>query len=189
MEPYCKVLLKWFRLFTTHHGSINELFQLKDEVFLCWNLPLTTLLARLFLLLFTDTLQIKAASNPLMKEISSRIATSETCEYKMWNSFYALYVVRWKFLTSVFVLSCRTVTNTRLAYISRQAFQSNPNYNICECFGFGEAGLILSVLLLKVKSNLVCFITCFCQRWSLCSFTGISKRIICPIYPGGRFVI
>uniref|UniRef100_A0A8C1U999 Tyrosine-protein kinase receptor n=1 Tax=Cyprinus carpio TaxID=7962 RepID=A0A8C1U999_CYPCA len=59
-----------------------------------------------------------------MKKISIRIATSETCEYKMWNSFYVLYVVRWKFLTSV--LSCRTVTNTRLAYISRQAFQSNP---------------------------------------------------------------
>ncbi len=149
MEPYCKVLLKWFRLFTTHHGSINELFQLKDEVFLCWNLPLTTLLARLFLLLFTDTLQIKAASNPLMKEISSRIATSETCEYKMWNCFYVLYVVRWKFLTSVFVLSCRTVTNTRLAYISRQAFQSNPKLQYLWVLWFWRSWINIKRIIIK----------------------------------------
>lgn len=149
MEPYCKVLPKWFRLFTTHRGSINELFQLNDEVFLCWNLPLTTLLVRLFLLLFTDTLQIKAASNPLMKEISSRIATSETCEYKMWNSFYVLYVVRWTFLTSVFVLSCRTVTNTRLAYISRQAFQSNPKLQYLWVLWFWRSWINIKRIIIK----------------------------------------
>ncbi len=61
-----------------------------------------------------------------MKTISSRIATSETCEYKRGTTF--AFIMWWDgyLWPPCMLLTCRTVTNTRLAYISRQAFQSNP---------------------------------------------------------------
>lgn len=88
-----------------------------------------TLLARLFLLLFTDALQIKAASNPLMKMIWSRIATSETCEYKMWHSFYVHYVMRW-ILTSVFVVVLQNCNKHQAGIYFQAGLSEQPETTI-----------------------------------------------------------
>ncbi len=89
-----------------------------------------TLLARLFLLLFTDALQIKAASNPLMKTISSRIATSETCEYKTWNNFCVHYVVRWIFVTSVYVVDLQNCNKHQAGIYFQAGLSEQPETTI-----------------------------------------------------------
>lgn len=122
---------------------------------------------------YTDTLQIKAILLPLMKRISSYITTWETCEYL----FFFLNCHSDIFFSNVancninVVSFYRTVTNTRLTYIYREAFENNQKlqYLWVLCYGLWIHFAVILISIFERFRNVFCGTELHILQYNVCA--------------------